>query len=158
MRATSKITHRPRRYVIVAFTFLGCIIAFTDRVNISVAAIAMKDHFGWSQTQKGLVLAAFFVGYLLFMFVAGLLANRFGGKRVVGYSVLAWSIFTLLTPAAATLSFAVLVAGRIGMGVGEAGMFPATYELFDRWVPPACARSGFYDEWGSSRHADRAHG
>jgi MFS transporter, ACS family, solute carrier family 17 (sodium-dependent inorganic phosphate cotransporter), other len=136
MSATSVITHWPRRYVIVGFTFLGCIIAFTDRVNISVVAIAMKDHFGWSQTQKGLVLAAFFVGYLLFMFVAGLLANRFGGKRVVGYSVLAWSIFTLLTPPAATLSIAVLVVGRIGMGVGEAGLFPGTYELFGRWVPP----------------------
>src|SRR5215831_13956897 len=70
------------------------------------------------------------------MFVAGLLANCFGGKRVLGYSVLAWSIFTLLTPPAATLSIAVLVAGRIGTGVGEAGMFPATYELFGRWVPP----------------------
>jgi ACS family sodium-dependent inorganic phosphate cotransporter len=130
------ITHLPRRYVIVALTLFGCLVAYTDRVNISVAAIAMKDHFGWSQTQKGLVLAAFFVGYLLFMFVAGLLANRFGGKRVIGYSVLAWSIFTLLTPPAATLSIVVLVAGRIGMGVGEAGMFPGTYELFGRWVPP----------------------
>jgi ACS family sodium-dependent inorganic phosphate cotransporter len=130
------ITHWPRRYVVVALTFLGSIIAYTDRVNISVAAVAMKDHFGWSQTQKGLVLAAFFVGYLLFMFVAGLLANRFGGKRVVGYSVLAWSIFTLLTPPAAALSIAVLVAGRIAMGVGEAGLFPGTYELFGRWVPP----------------------
>ena len=136
MRVTSAITDWPRRYVIVGFTFLGCTIAFTDRVNISVAAIAMKDHFAWSQTQKGLVLAAFFVGYLLFMFVAGLLANRFGGKRVIGYSVLAWSIFTLLTPPAATLSIAVLVAARIGMGVGEAGMFPGAYELFGRWVPP----------------------
>ena len=71
----------------------GIIIAYTDRVNISVAAVAMREHFGWSQTQKGFVLAAFFVGYLLFMFVAGLLANRFGGERVVGYSVLAWSIY-----------------------------------------------------------------
>ena len=129
------ITHWPRRYIVVALTFLCCIIAYTDRVNISIAAIAMKDHFGWSQTQKGFVLAAFFIGYLLFMFVAGLLANRFGGKRVVGYSVLAWSIFTLLTPPAATLSIAVLIAGRISMGVGEAGMYPAIYELFGRWVP-----------------------
>lgn len=120
----------------------------------------MKDHFGWSQTQKGLVLAAFFVGYLSFMFVAGLLASRFGSKRVLGYSVLAWSIFTLLTPPAATVSIAVLVAGRIGMGVGEAGMFPAAMELFGRWVPTAeRARAVvFYEQWGSSRHADRAHG
>jgi ACS family sodium-dependent inorganic phosphate cotransporter len=129
------ITHWPRRHVVIGLTFFGCIIAYTDRVNISVAAIAMKEHFGWSQTQKGFVLAAFFVGYLLFMFVAGLLANRFGGKRVVGYSVLAWSIFTLLTPPAAISSMAVLIAARIGMGVGEAGLFPAIYELFGRWVP-----------------------
>lgn len=133
---TAVIIGWPRRYVVVALTFLGSIIAYTDRVNISVAAIAMKEHLRWSQTQKGFVLAAFFVGYLLFMFVAGLLANRFGGKRVLGYSVLAWSIFTLLTPPAATLSIAVLIAVRIAMGVGEAGLFPATYELFGRWVPP----------------------
>lgn len=133
---TAVILGWPRRHVVVALTFLGCIIAYTDRVNISVAAIAMKEHLGWSQTQKGFILAAFFVGYLLFMFVAGLLANRFGGKRVLGYSVLAWSIFTLLTPPAATLSIAVLIAVRIAMGIGEAGVFPATYELFGRWVPP----------------------
>jgi ACS family sodium-dependent inorganic phosphate cotransporter len=126
----------PRRHVVVALTFLACIIAYTDRVNISVAAVAMREHFGWSQTQKGFVLSAFFVGYLLFMYVAGLLASRFGGKRVLGCSVLAWSIFTLLTPPAATLSMAALIAARIGMGVGEAAMFPATYELFGRWTPP----------------------
>jgi MFS transporter, ACS family, solute carrier family 17 (sodium-dependent inorganic phosphate cotransporter), other len=135
VNTAAAITRRPRRHVVVVLTFLGCVIAYTDRVNISVAAVAMKEHFGWSQTEKGFVLAAFFVGYLSFMFVAGLLATRFGGKRVVGYSVLAWSIFTLLTPPAAALSIAVLIAARIGMGVGEAGMYPGAYELFGRWVP-----------------------
>jgi len=127
----------PRRHILVALTFLACVIAYTDRVNISVAAVAMKEQFGWSQTQKGSVLAAFFVGYLLFMFVAGLLAHRFGGKRVLGHSVLAWSIFTLLTPAAAALSIALLIVARIGLGVGEAGAYPSIYELFGRWVPAA---------------------
>jgi len=96
----------------------------------------MKEHFGWSQTQKGFVLSAFFVGYLLFMFVAGLIATRLGGKRLLGCSVAAWSIFTLLTPLAATLSLAVLILARIGMGIGEAAMFPAAFELFGRWAPP----------------------
>jgi len=40
----------PRRHVVVGLTFLGCVIAYTDRVNISVAAVAMREHFGWSQT------------------------------------------------------------------------------------------------------------
>ena len=130
------IARWPRRRVVVALTFVGCIIAYTDRVNISVAAVAMKEHFGWSQTQKGLVLSAFYVGYLLFMFVAGLLATRFGGKRVLGCSVIAWSIFTLLTPWAAMQSLTALLAARIGMGIGEAAMFPAGFELLGRWTPP----------------------
>jgi MFS transporter, ACS family, solute carrier family 17 (sodium-dependent inorganic phosphate cotransporter), other len=116
---------------------LACIIAYTDRVSISVAAVAMKEQLGWSQTEKGFVLSAFFVGYLLFMFLAGLLATRFGGKRVLGFSVLAWSIFTLVTPFAAASSFSLLIVARVGMGIGEAGMFPAAYELFGRWTPPA---------------------
>jgi ACS family sodium-dependent inorganic phosphate cotransporter len=122
--------------VLVAFTFLACAIAYTDRVNMAVAAVAMREHFGWTQTQKGMVLSSFFVGYLLFMFVGGLIARRFGGKGVLGWSVLAWSVFTLLTPPAATLSLSVLIAVRIAMGMGEAGVYPATYDLFGRWVPP----------------------
>ena len=115
--------------------FLGVVVGYTDRVNISVAAVAMKEQLGWSQTEKGLVLSAFFVGYLLFMFASGWLANRFGGKRVLGISVLAWSLFTLATPLAAGLSFGALLVARIGMGIGEAGLFPASYEMFGRWVP-----------------------
>ena len=125
----------PRRHVVVGLAFLGLVIAYTDRVNISVAAVAMKAYFGWSQTEKGMVLSAFFVGYMLCMFIAGLLATRFGGKRVVGGAVLVWSIFTLLTPLAATISLPTLIGARIAMGIGEAGLFPATYELFGRWVP-----------------------
>ena len=126
----------PRRHVVVAFSFLACAIAYTDRVNIAVAAVAMKEQLGWSQTEKGLVLSAFFVGYLVFMFAAGLITARVGGKRVLGWSVLAWSICVLATPPAAALSMTALMATRIGLGVGEAGMFPAFYEIFSRWVPP----------------------
>jgi ACS family sodium-dependent inorganic phosphate cotransporter len=132
----SAIAAWPRRQVLVALTFLGCVIAYTDRVNISVAAVAMKEHFGWTQTEKGLVLSSFFFGYMLCMFIAGVIATRFGGKRVAGGAVIIWSLFTLLTPLAANLSIAALAAARMGMGMGEAGLFPATYELFGRWISP----------------------
>lgn len=122
--------------MVIGLTFVGCVIAYTDRVSISVAAVVMKEHFGWTQTEKGFVLAAFFVGYLLFMFPSGLLARRFGGKRLLGCAVFVWSLFTLLTPLAAALSIPILLVARISMGVGEAAMFPAAYELFGRWAAP----------------------
>ena len=117
--------------------FLACVIAYTDRVNISVAAVTMKEQLGWSQTEKGFVLSSFFIGYLLFMLASGWLATRYGGKRVLGFAVLAWSVFTLLTPPAASLSLTALIAVRIAMGIGEAAVLPAVYELYGRWIPGA---------------------
>jgi ACS family sodium-dependent inorganic phosphate cotransporter len=121
---------------VVVLCALAVFIGYTDRVNISVASLAMREQFGWSQSTKGFVLSSFFIGYMLFMIVGGWLATRLGGRRVLGMSVLAWSVFTLLTPYAALASLPVLVAARIGMGVGEASLFPASYEMYSRWVPP----------------------
>jgi ACS family sodium-dependent inorganic phosphate cotransporter len=74
---------------------------------------------------------------MLFQVPSGYLANRFGGKVVLGVAVVWWSVCTLLTPAAASLSFGALIAMRIAMGLGEAATFPAAYNLFSRWVPAA---------------------
>ena len=124
-----------RRHALLAMCFLAMFIAYTDRVNISVASVAMREQLGWTQTVKGIVLSSFFIGYMLFMVASGWLATRFGGKRVLAISVAWWSVFTVLTPWAASISIAALVAARIALGIGEAAVMPATYELFRRWVP-----------------------
>jgi MFS family permease len=57
----------------------------------------MAEHFGWSGTDKGLVMSSFFLGYMLGQIPVGLdLANRVGGRldpRCV--ALLLWSAFTL---------------------------------------------------------------
>ncbi len=126
-----------RRAVLVGLSFLACFIAYSDRVNISVAAVAMREELGWSQTEKGLVLSAFFIGYMLFMYPSSWLAKRYGGHTVLGIAVVAWSAFTLLTPPAAAMSVPLLIAARIFMGLGEAAIFPASIELYSRWIPVA---------------------
>ena len=124
-----------KRYGVVGLCFAAVFVCYIDRVNISVAAIAMQSEFGWSETTKGLVLSSFFVGYMLTQAVAGWLADRFGGKLVLGFAVVWWSLFTVLTPWAAYASFAMLIAARIALGLGEAATFPASYGMFGRWVP-----------------------
>ncbi len=119
---------------VVALCFLAVVIGYTDRVNISVAAIAMRSELGWTQTTKGVVLAAFFAGYLSCMALSGWLATRFGGRWLLLVAVTAWSAFTFATPWAARESLGTLLAVRVGMGVGESAMFPACYELLGRHV------------------------
>ncbi len=132
---TDTPTSWPRRYTVVLLSFLAVFVCYIDRVNISVAIIPMAGDMGWSAEAEGRVLSSFFVGYLLLQVVGGRIADRFGGKMVLGVGVLLWSLFTMLTPPAAYFGFAALVTARILMGMGEAVTFPSIYTLYSRWVP-----------------------
>lgn len=125
----------PRRHVVVALCACSLFICYIDRVNISIAIIPMAEQFGWSDYTKGLVFASFFVGYLATQAIGGWLSNRYGGKYVLGFAVLWWSLFTILTPVAAGLALPLLLATRAIMGLGEGLAYPATFTLLSRWVP-----------------------
>jgi ACS family sodium-dependent inorganic phosphate cotransporter len=126
----------PAYYTVVLLLFAAVFISYIDRTNISVAAVAMQDQLGWNETRKGTVLSSFFVGYILMMAASGALANRYGGRLVLGIAVIWWSLFTMLTPFAALVSFPALIAARIALGLGEAAVFPASINMVGRWVPP----------------------
>ncbi len=127
----------PRRHWLVLLCFLSVFICYIDRVNISVAIIPMAAEHGWGMDVQSYILSSFFVGYLFLQIVGGRLADRFGGKRVLAVGVLVWSLFTVLTPPAAAMGIGVLIAARIGMGLGEAVTFPSIYSMYARWVPLA---------------------
>jgi hypothetical protein len=48
--------------------------------------------------------------------------------------VLTWSLFTLVTPAAAETSFGMLLFVRAGMGMGEGMALPSVHYLLSRFV------------------------
>jgi len=123
------------RYTMVGMCAFATFICYIDRVNISIAIIPMAEEFGWDQTTKGLIMSSFFVGYLMTQIAGGWLADRYGGKVVLGAGVLFWSAFTLITPAAAFAGLSLMLLSRVGMGLGEAVTFPSIYSLFSRWLP-----------------------
>ncbi len=139
MGVSLRVIERPVRRqpysAVVALLCAAVFISYIDRTNISVGAIAMRLQFGWNETQKGIVLSSFYVGYISLMLASGALANRFGGKIVLGAAVLWWSLFTMLTPVAASASLPLLVAARIALGLGEAAVFPASMNMIGRCVP-----------------------
>ncbi len=120
----------PRRWAIVVLLCLGMVIAYIDRTALSVA-IAVPDfrnHFGLSDTQRGLMNSAFFWSYALFQLPAGWLVDRVGVKYPYGISFLVWSIVSAGT--ALTRSVGQLFAVRLLLGVGEAVIAPASL----RWI------------------------
>jgi len=125
----------PKRKSVVFLSFIAIFICYIDRVNISVAIIPMAGDLDWNLRTQGFVLSSFFIGYLLLQVVGGSLADRFGGKLVLGVGVLLWSLFTILTPPAASLGLAVLIAARVLMGMSEAVTGPSIYSLYAKWLP-----------------------
>ena len=126
-----------RRYNVVALSFLAVTICYIDRVNISVAIIPMSEELGWDVETRGVVLASFAAGYITLQLVGGRLADRFGGKVVLGVGVILWSLFTIFTPPAAFMGMGALLLARVGLGMGEAVTYPSFFSLFGRWIPTA---------------------
>ena len=109
-------------------SFLAVFICYIDRVNISVAIIPMQEQFGWSEAQTGIIFSIFYIGYVLTMILGGILADKYGGKTVLGVGVLLWSIFTMLTPFFAYNGFLALLFIRVLIGLGEGITFPSRWK------------------------------
>ena len=141
----------PAHYPVVALLCAAVFISYIDRTNISVGVIAIQSQMGWNETQKGMVLSSFFIGYILMMLGAATLANRYGGRIVLGVAVVWWSAFTALTPPAALSSLSLLILARIALGLGEAAVFPASFNVIAN-VVPATQRSRVVALFSSCLH------
>ena len=126
---------RPYRFRVVFLSFLAVFICYIDRVNISVAIIPMQEQFGWSESQVGIILGSFYFGYMITMVIGGYLADKYGGKKVLGYGLLIWSLFTIITPFFAYQGLWWLIFIRILMGLGEGITFPSWHAIYARWIP-----------------------
>jgi MFS family permease len=82
------------------------------------------------------VLGAFFYGYTFTQILGGLAARRFGGRNVLVVGVALWSLFTILTPAAAAAGMPQLLLCRVLMGLGEGVTMPASHAMIGEWLPP----------------------
>ncbi|MCI19002.1 sodium-dependent phosphate transport protein, partial [Trifolium medium] len=63
------------------------------------------------------------------------LQNKVGGKLVLGFGVIWWSIATVLTPVAAKLGLPYLLVMRAFMGIGEGVAMPAMNNILSKWIP-----------------------
>ena len=124
----------PRRFTVVALFFLATVLCYVDRVSISVAIIPLSHDRGYDGAAQGIILSAFFWGYLLPQLLGGWMSDRFGGRRVLAAGVAVWSIATLLMPPA-SIAFSLLIAMRVLLGLGEGVNFPAIHSITARWVP-----------------------
>src|SRR6266568_4250189 len=80
----------PRRYTVVVLFATATALCYIDRVNISIAIIPLALDKGYDAAARGLILSAFFWGYLWPQMIGGWIADRVGGKLVLAVGVALW--------------------------------------------------------------------
>lgn len=100
---------------------------------IATALPFIAREFQLDPLAMGGVFSAFYLGYFIMQIPGGILADKYGPKRVVTTSVVGWSAFTALT--SLTASLPLLLAIRVVFGLFE-GMFPpAASKALANWFP-----------------------
>lgn len=124
------------RYRILALLFAATTINYMDRSIMGVLGPTLMEKFNWSNADYGYINMAFKAAYAIGMVSMGGVIDRFGTKIGYTLSIAIWSIFGMLhaavRPAFALVGF---IGARFGLGIGEAGNFPAAVKTVAEWFP-----------------------
>lgn len=116
-----------RRIVLLILCLIG-MCSFIDRQIITVLLQPIKEEFGATDTQMGLLTG---VAFAAFYAVAGIpiarLADVGSRKLIIAACVTFWSLMTSL--AGIATGFWMLAASRVGVAIGEAGAGPTSQSI-----------------------------
>ena len=120
----------PGAFRILAILALANFMNFYDRTVPAIVIEPIKDEFGLTDLQIGILSGAFTVVYAVAGIVLGRMADRGSRRKVMAVGLIVWSLFTAASGGA--WSFASLLLFRVGVGIGEASYAPsANAMIFD---------------------------
>ncbi len=133
---------------VLGVLFFVYVLNFIDRQVLSVFVEPIKEEFGASDTEMGLLLG---FAFALFYTIAGIpiarWADRGNRRSIIALGLTVWSAMTVAS--GLTRSFAQLAMARVGVGVGEAAGSPPAHSLISDYFPPEkrATAMGIYS-WG----------
>ena len=117
----------------VALLFLATVINFVDRQTLSLVAPVLRDTFRLSNTDYGVIVAAFQFGMLVGEFPMGWLMDRIGPRVGLTLAVISWSTANALHAAARSVTQFRLL--RFWLGTSECGNYSGGVKVVSEWFP-----------------------
>lgn len=121
------------RWVILAVLTFAYFIQYMDRSKTSVLLPLIRSDIGLTHAQAGLAISAALWLYAPMQLVAGLLADKFGSKKLTLLSILGFSAFTAWMGYMHT--FASFLWRQIIFGVFNGFEFVPSARIINRWFP-----------------------
>jgi MFS transporter, ACS family, glucarate transporter len=138
--ASAVVARRSRvRLFIVTMLFLVTTVNYADRATLSIAGPALSKELGLDAIAMGYVFSAFGWSYVIAQVPGGWLLDRYGSRWVYAFSIMIWSLFTMMQGWIGFFSgasaIAALFALRFLVGFAEAPSFPANARIVAAWFP-----------------------
>lgn len=121
------------RWIIVSLLFFGTTINYLDRQIIGLLKPILEKEFEWTETDFARIVMAFSAAYAIGLLVAGWFIDKVGTRLGYAISVVVWSVAGMLHAVAKSVTGFGLA--RLGLGLGEAGNYPAAMKAVAEWFP-----------------------
>jgi len=135
---SATVTGGKVRWSVPFVLMITIIIAYFDRMNVSLALPKIAENYGWTTAQTGqyggMLISIFYIAYGLANIFISPLAEKFGPRKSLIGLVTIWSIFTALGGAVGLL-FVPFIITRILLGLGEGSHYPMMNMLTKSWFP-----------------------
>ena len=117
----------------VLLLILGGVLFFfsLDRQIVSILKTTLMHELSLSNTDYSILISAFMIPYTFMYFIVGGIVDRFGSRYVLSVLMVVMSIATLITGMSTSLNG--LIAGRVLLGLAEAGIVPALTLAIFTW-------------------------
>jgi ACS family tartrate transporter-like MFS transporter len=114
--------------------FLCYVVAYVDRVNVSIAKLTMtRDLPGFDNAVIGFGAGLFFWGYFLLEIPGSLLVEKWSARKMICRIMVVWGFAAALTAFVKTpVQF---YCARFLLGLAEAGFFPGVIVYLTHWFP-----------------------
>ena len=107
---------------------------FLDRQLMSILTEPIRKEMGLSDRQMGLLGGIYFAGfYTILGVIVGFFADKTSRVRILAIGSFLWSFFTSMCGFSST--YPMLMASRMGVGVGEAAGAPPSYSIVSDYFP-----------------------
>lgn len=121
------------RWGIVALLFMATVINYVDRQMIGVLKPTLSKDLGWTETDFANVIFFFQMAYAIGYIGFGRIVDVIGARMGYAVAFVIWQVAHIAHGGA--YSVTQFAMARFGLGVGEAGNFPAGIKAVTEWFP-----------------------
>ena len=118
---------------LLPFAILSYFLAYVDRINVSFAALTMRDDLQMSASAYGFALGTFYWAYFIFEVPSNIVMEKVGARLWIARIMITWGLLACATAYVTGATDFGMV--RFLLGAAEAGFFPGIILYFTYWFP-----------------------